>query len=68
MAANKVFWWDAPKGFKAVACREFADNAALCFGCFMYETNIPCPYPHTCVGKDRKDKQHVVFIKREHHA
>lgn len=68
MAANKVFWWDAPKGFKAVACREFADNVALCLGCFMWETNIPCPENPTCIDSKRKDKQSVIFIKRENHA
>lgn len=68
MAANNVFWWDAPKGFKAVACREFAANTALCFDCFMYETLIPCPENHTCIASKRKDKQAVIFIKRENHA
>lgn len=68
MAANKIFWWDAPKGYKAVACRIFQDNHPLCFDCFMWETGIPCPENNTCIQQDRKDKQHVIFIKRENHV
>lgn len=68
MAANKVFWWVAPKGYKAVACREFVGTHPMCFGCFMYETDIPCPEHHTCISKDRKDGQPIIFIKRENHV
>lgn len=58
MAANKTFWWDAPKGYKAVKSSIYCDGCSFQKGC------IDCP----CTPSKRKDKQFVIFIKRENHV
>lgn len=63
MAANKVFWWDAPKGFKAVKSSNIG-----CIDCYMWKNSIPCPENHICISMKRKDRQAVIFIKRENHV
>lgn len=64
MAANKTFWWDAPKGYKAVKV-----SPAYCNGCaYSYKNYINECLNVACTPRKRKDKQFVIFIKRENHA
>lgn len=59
MAANKVFWWKAPKGYKAIkAVGSYCDGCSFDLGCTQ----------HGCTPSKRKDKQFVIFIKRENHV
>lgn len=73
MAANKIFWWDAPKGFKAVKADtpEGESGSDPCNRCyFKYEYGcLGVDWRLTvCISEFRKDKQDVIFIKRENHV
>lgn len=64
MAANKVHWWDAPKGYKAILIQ---DKVEPCTGCVFYTEDVPIPlcFDCSCTNGARKDKQDVIFVKRD---
>ena len=69
MAANKVFWWDAPKGYKAVKVNGHDCITDPCSGCAFLKESLCLKNSHvSCFKISRKDKQFVIFIKRENHA
>lgn len=60
MAANKVYWWDAPKGYKAVKAEW-----SQCKSCAIHPKKASlhtCNHP--CTSKNRKDQQTVIFVPR----
>lgn len=63
MAANKVHWWDAPKGYKAVL-----DSFPLCSGCDLRISDLNCDTETKqnkyCTSPLRQDNKTVIFVKR----
>lgn len=62
MAANKVHWWDAPKGYKAILQ---INKTYPCYGCLFYEADYNLCLESKCASSRRKDKQDVIFVKRD---
>lgn len=67
MATNKIYWWDAPKGHKAVP----PIKKGKCTGCVYEFDTSPfnnCDYLNTgsfnCINDTRKDSQNVIFVPR----
>lgn len=60
MAANKVHWWDAPKGYKAVLA-----NPKHCDGCVFQEEAFDVCESFSCLSIQRKDANTVIFVKRQ---
>ena len=54
---------DAPIGCIAIKC---LGNHCLCDGCcFNIDSGCPLHSEIACYGLDRKDKEDVIFIKKE---
>jgi len=67
MAANKVHWWKAPKGYKAIKCEgtHTCDNCAL--DALFWDNKSICDWDGPnfgCIPRYRKDGQGVNFIPR----
>lgn len=66
MARNKVYWWDAPKGYKAILSKSNGN----CTHC-VFDTD-PFPWDRCgwkqgdmgCRKVDRTDGVYVDFVKR----
>lgn len=74
MAANKVHWWDAPKGYKAI---KGNGGGPTCTECEFKDVGFPydeCDRSSSleegessfwCDPTVRKDKTFVIFVKRQ---
>lgn len=67
MAANKVHWWKAPKGYKAVICEGIHTCDKCALDTLFWKNQSTCEWDGPnfgCISKNRKDKQNVNFILR----
>jgi hypothetical protein len=60
---NKINSLDAPLGYKAVSLMAKDKTVDICFGCAFVNCK-QCGMDRRCTPMDRKDKQHVIFIKQ----
>lgn len=59
---NKINSLDAPLGYKAVSLMAKDKAEDICIGCAFVKCER-CGNDRKCTSGERKDKQHVIFIK-----